>query len=79
MTGADGRDPTNQVDPRTVTGAWHFAQGRYGRRATDKPWWWVAVYHLLAKPLSAAFAILMYIALASLAKKCGVHLPGGAP
>ncbi len=48
------RDPQNQVDPCTVTGAYHVVKGRYGKRAGDKPLWWVFAYHFVK-----AFAALL--------------------
>ncbi len=78
MTSSADRDPGNQVDPRTVTGAYHVARGRYGHRVTDKPWWWVLAYHL-AKALVSAVGILAYLAVAMLFRRCGVALPGASP
>lgn len=66
-----GRDPENQVDPTTPTGLYHVVSRRYGKRASDRPLWWVFAYHLV----KALAALLPYVAAAALFKACGFELP----
>jgi hypothetical protein len=41
------RDPENVVDPLTTTGIYRaVVRGEYGKRAGDKPVWWVVLYHV---------------------------------
>ena len=71
----NGRDPDNQVDPRTITGAWHVVHGRYGKRQHDRPVWWVLLYHFA----KAVVGIAPYVIAAIALKKCGIPLPGTGP
>lgn len=61
------RDPERQVDPTTVTGAYHAVRGKYGHRRGDKPLWWVFAYHLT----KGVAALLPYAVAALLFRACG--------
>lgn len=63
------------VDPRTVTGAWYVARGKYGKRPHDRPVWWVICYHL-AKAIAQVIVVLGGVAAAGLSARCGLHPPG---
>ena len=66
------RDPDNQVDPRTTTGAWAVVKGRYGKRQSDRPVWWVLLYHFAKAVVGLAPYVIAAIAL----HRCGISLPG---
>ena len=62
--------PRTSPDPRSVTGAWYLATGRYGGRKEqkpdkrgqpyrpgDKPWYWVLAYHVGGKVLGVILTL----------------------
>ena len=58
------------VDPRSVTGTWHIARGKYGRRPGDRPVWWVLAYHFG----KGAAGLLPYLLALWLAKRLGIDV-----
>ena len=65
------------VDPTTVEGLWNVLRGRYGKRATDAPGWFVAVYHLFRPLLVVAPWLLAALVMKWLG--VSVPLPGISP
>jgi hypothetical protein len=61
------------VDPCSVTGAYHVVRGRYGKRRGDKPLWWVFLYHFT----KALAALLPYALAAAIFRACGFDFHGG--
>jgi hypothetical protein len=65
------------VDPSTAEGIWNVLKRRYGKRTTDAPIWFLALYHLF-RPL---IVIAPWIIAALAVKWLGVPvpLPGAGP
>ena len=66
----------DDLDARSITGAYRVVAKGHHKRQHDRPLWWTLVYHLAVKPLGGAVAVLTYLAVALLFRKCGVAMPG---
>lgn len=63
---------TETVDHRTPTGTYRIvARKGYGNRKYDRPAWWPFAYHAFR----ALVQLLGVIALAYVAKRCGLVVP----
>jgi hypothetical protein len=63
---------TEDVDPRTTTGAYHIVSKTiYGRRPGDKPRWWPFAFHAY----KAIVQVVTVLGLAWVLKRLGLTAP----